>query len=60
MLAIVNKLEKYNGCILPTALDWARHILLLASLNIMRTETSPYWFMSQSCQITGTPTNSIY
>lgn len=33
-LAIINKLEKFNGCILATALAWAKHLLPWPLSNI--------------------------
>ena len=53
-LAIINKLEKYNGCILATASVSAKPSLRLPLSNTMKTEIKPFsFFARKSCQRTG-------
>ena len=43
VLAIINKLEKFNGCILADSVGLGKTFTALASLNIMRTAISQFW-----------------
>ncbi len=43
-LAIINKLEKYNGCILLIVWDWEKHLRLFRLSSITKIETEMYWF----------------
>ena len=44
VLAIVNKLEKYNGCILADSVGLGKTYTALGVIKYYENQTSPYWF----------------